>query len=885
MVIFPYLFIIAACSLFIVFQHNHAIQNALHKASPWQTNGAGEILVGLRAKNKQTSLFTPNGLHNIYAIDDAVESLAANDSTKRLIAPGYITAKNIDLVLPGELGSIKFAPFLHPAPENEKQLYKLLHQDTHNAPLLNTRVFSPSKQSLLYHLPLMVEGSTPLIKAQFDHITNAENPIQLLWGGLTYGAETYLTEVQQRLPLYFGVAALGIALIALLFTGSVTQTVSIVLPTISATILTYALQVATAFPTTVLSYLPTILSFGTTLVLGTYVVTQLETTREQQIDDQNAFLLSYTKLHYQLAVAVVPCLSCLLLVGVAQNTIKILALFILAAICIAWFTSVSLAPALLTLSYKKHNAKKLGVKLPTRSACALAWLAHWSTSKPIYVTIIHVVLFSLAALGLASLNVNETPLHWFNKDHPVVKDDGELNSRFNGVHQFRLILTAKSTTPSLEHNKLWLEKKLKHAFRRTPVFLETLLADIKSAALASAGPEPFTAFLADKWKQNLSALPVADNRQIDNWSKALDILSELTLQQKVFLRPGMLEYVRQLQYFALTEPHINKTLSVVDYITQAHQALFEGDPAHAAIPATTNGSAQALQSLQKRRPHGFIKQYINDTATQTGITFFTAASEPQTLTAISHKIMAFLQANPAPVSLEAEWTGPYYTFSLWQRKVTFSLLLWAGAALTVWCILFSLIHKSAKLGLALAILVLYFLLLTYGLSGLLFTISGVLFTATMLIPMLLALLLTGYKLSNMKTFVAKYGRWNSELGLSTENTFADDRWICTVLPLLVCLSLLALFSAYSSLRITGLMTISSMVAMITILYMALPLLMSRLQSVLFTKEEEAHAASLAALEEQNSPTEDSVSEHTEAPVNENEQILPEQPLKNTENNL
>lgn len=875
-VILSFFLITIASALLIFFRHNAALQNCLSQASTWQHHAvakqdltapsANTLLMGIGPRDKKTPLISPKGVQSIYTIDDAIEDLAANGKKPNLIAPDYITAKNIDLILPGELGSINFIPFLRPAPENQEQAEQLFRQAGED-PLLNSLVLSSTGNQLLYHLPLLSKGSTLPLQAAMEQATSEANTVHLLFGGLPYITETYLTELHKSLPFTGAVTMVLVMLITAAATSSTACTAGVVFTPLSAATVTYAVQVLFSFPTTFFSFLPPVTAFAAALVLGTIVSTKLDNTPARQNDEHASLPLTYKKIQFHITVTAAPGLAFLLLLGVPEKSIQLLGLFIPLGLCIAWLTSLSLTPALFA-ALSEIKLKKLPVPRPSFSVSPLGQLTRWGSNNPVYVLTIHIVLFSLAALGMASLTIKETPLHWFHKNHPVVQDEHTLNATFNGVHQLRLILSATPEKASMEENRKWLEEELKSVFKHKPDFLKILTSDVEAAAAASTTSEAFAEHLAARWQKNLQEVAVNNDLQIARWSVALDILSELTYRTKVFLRPDMLEYVKNIQHFALAHPQIRKTLSVADFITQAHQALFEGDPARAHIPSTTNGAVQALEAYKKRRILGLTPYFINENATKVNLTFFTTTRDPTQLTLLSHTITAFLKTSPAPVPLQAEWAGNAYSYGSWQRNTTFALLLGMLAAFITGGLLTAILHKSVKQGIFSLITAGYILFLAFGLGGLFFNTSGIIFSATLFVPLVTVLLLAGFKLSSMRENLLTSGSWKDEN--------RSSQWMGLLISLCAGVSMLAFFSAYSPLRTTGLMTITSMVAVTATFFLALPLLMNTFQTVLFKKEVRVHTARMAALAAQSESMEGTAPENDIA-VEKNNKQQSEQP--------
>ncbi len=82
----------------------------------------------------------------------------------------------------------------------------------------------------------------------------------------------------------------------------------------------------------------------------------------------------------------------------------------------------------------------------------------------------------------------------------------------------------------------------------------------------------------------------AINRYMEG-SNTLDVVIETPVKEGLF-SPKVLQQIQALQNFAETQPHVNGSVSIVDYLKQMHQALNENRSDYYALPDTADLVAQ-----------------------------------------------------------------------------------------------------------------------------------------------------------------------------------------------------------------------------------------------------------------------------------------------------
>ncbi|GAI16619.1 unnamed protein product, partial [marine sediment metagenome] len=124
--------------------------------------------------------------------------------------------------------------------------------------------------------------------------------------------------------------------------------------------------------------------------------------------------------------------------------VQVFGIFVAVGIMIAWVCTVTFVPAYIMMISEKslENFGQEAMHVEKQN-----WLTKllnrtgnftYSKAKPILVAIILVTV--VAVYGITQIQINDNPVKWFSKSHPIRQADIELNEHFGGTYMVYLIL-------------------------------------------------------------------------------------------------------------------------------------------------------------------------------------------------------------------------------------------------------------------------------------------------------------------------------------------------------------------------------------------------------------------------------------------------------------
>jgi len=156
----------------------------------------------------------------------------------------------------------------------------------------------------------------------------------------------------------------------------------------------------------------------------------------------------------------------------------------------------------------------------------------YAKAKPILVVIL--LITAVALYGITRIQINDNPVKWFSKSHPIRRADIELNEHFGGTYMAYLVLEpaddkAIPTKYISDLRKRLLERtlELKDEFPRAvsvmPELEKTLLEQASAAETKQGLLEKLSTYTNNK-------LDTAKDKDVDLWYELTDFF-ELQIER------------------------------------------------------------------------------------------------------------------------------------------------------------------------------------------------------------------------------------------------------------------------------------------------------------------------------------------------------------------
>jgi len=313
--------------------------------------------------------------------------------------------------------------------------------------------------------------------------------------------------------------------------------------------------------------------------------------------------------------------------------------------------------------------------------------------------VITVVVIVVAIYGISKININDNPIKWFTKNHPIRIADRVLNKHFGGTYMAYLALSAEDEEFSPED---FIDDFNKYARAQA----EELEADLPQAVKVFAELQKITAESArtmqsrqevfEKISQSVAdRLDKAGDDTYDAWDEAGLFVNRQKQRNQVFKNPAVLKYQAKLQQALLKTQIVGKSNSLADIIKTVHRELLEGKDEQFHIPDTSNAVAQCMITFQSSHRPGDLWHFVTPDYRKSSIWVQLKSGDNRDMTKVVEAIDKFIAENPPPLPLKHEWFGLTYINVVWQKKMVVGMLrAFTGSFLVVLLMMIVLFRSS-----------------------------------------------------------------------------------------------------------------------------------------------------------------------------------------------
>lgn len=154
--------------------------------------------------------------------------------------------------------------------------------------------------------------------------------------------------------------------------------------------------------------------------------------------------------------------------------VRVFGLFVASGVMIAWLLSMTLIPSALMLIKEKKP-----IQLEKEGSPILGAVGRFSLGKSKIVVTVMAFLIVIAIYGVTTLVVNDNPVKWFKKHHPIRIADAELNKLIGGTYISYLVLKGTSEENIKRPDvMMYIDRLQNHLINNPLVGKTTSVADI-----------------------------------------------------------------------------------------------------------------------------------------------------------------------------------------------------------------------------------------------------------------------------------------------------------------------------------------------------------------------------------------------------------------------
>ncbi len=390
------------------------------------------------------------GLNTAFSHDP--NRLFMEDGSSAIIGRELIAPSVVDNIKQADFGSLKLEYLMENVPQTDAEAL-VVRDDAMGNPLYRGTLVSEDEKAICIYIPITE-------KVYSYNVANVVSKLTKQWGktdkvyitGLPVAEDTFGVEMLKQMASSAPLAGIAIFLLLLLFFKRVSLIIAPMLVAVVSVVCTMGLLIGLGFDVHIMSSMIAIFLMPIAVADAVHILSEF-------FDAYREFGDKKKTLQHVVGHLFMPMLytSLTTIAGFASLAttpippVRVFGLHVAFGVGLAWMLTMTFVPAYISIFIGKKGLQKL-CAVPgegNQSDVRNGWLerllrtlggATYRRAKLIIGIAVAVIAFSI--LGVSRIQVNDNPVKWFTRRHPVRVADRVLNDHFGGTYTAYLTFEA-----------------------------------------------------------------------------------------------------------------------------------------------------------------------------------------------------------------------------------------------------------------------------------------------------------------------------------------------------------------------------------------------------------------------------------------------------------
>ena len=804
------------------------------------------VVVGIVNNKDPNGIFNPSSLDRVYELTEFAKTLRWPDEEDPNEQIGVI---EVDLLAPSTVdhigqagpGVVKFEWLMKKPPATDAEALEIRNKAMSN-PLLKGTLISEDGKAICLYLPLTSKDLSYRVYSKLKEIiATLKGDEQYHITGLPVAEDTFGVEMFIQMAVSAPLAMLVIFILMLLFFRKLVLIISPLIVAMVSVISTMGLLIGLGYPVHIMSSMIPIFLMPIAVVDSVHILSEFfdlytkDKGRKKTILEvmSNLFMpMLYTSLTSAAgfaSLALTPILP-----------VQVFGIFVAIGIMIAWVCTITFVPAYVMMikesSLESFGSAHIHTEKQSWLGKLLSAAGRFTYAKAKLILVVILLITAVALYGITRIQINDNPIKWFSKSHPIRRADIELNKHFGGTYMAYLVLDPAEET-KVSHQYIFdltkrLKKKLsalKEELPNAPVVATDLERDITLYGLDADSKEDLLKKFSDLADTKLET---AEDKDVDLWYELTDFF-ELEIERiKPFKQPEVLRYISSLQEHLKHSGLVGKSSSVADVVKKVHQELVDGEPENYKIPDSSAAVAQCLLQFQSSHNPDDLWHLVTIDYMHANIWMQLPSGDNKDMEKVVKAVDEFLSDNPPPIPLKYNWAGLTYINTVWQNKMVWGMLQSFMGSFIIVFIMMAILFRSALWGIVCMVPLLITIVVIYGIIGLAGKDYDMPVAVLSALTLGMAVDFAIHFLERARAGYAQTGSWQKSVGLM----FGEPAKAITRNVLVIAIGFLPLLAAsLIPYKTVGIFLCAIMALSGAVTLLALPAILKLLEKVLFKR--------------------------------------------------
>lgn len=639
------------------------------------------IVLGVVDEKHPEGVFNPATLGKIHKLTEFIESVEG------VIRIDLLAPSRVDDIQQAGLGSVRFDWLMKNPPANDEEALAVRKKIQSN-PLLDGTMVSADGKAICLYIPIREKKMSYAIASQIEtFLETLKGDEEYFITGLPVAEDTFGVQMFIQMAESAPMAGITIFLLMWYFFRNVGLIVAPMLVAVATVVSAMGLLIGYGYTVHIMSSMIPIFLMPIAVVDSVHILSEFSDAYPRYGDRVETLKHVYRELFNPMLFT-----SLTSAVGFASLSmtpippVQVFGVFVAIGIMWAWILTIVFIPAYVMLM-KESSLQNIRLTPQHASPRLAAFLmgagrATYRMAWPIVG--VSVAGLALSALGVSFIHVNDNPVKWFERKHPIRVADEILNRHFGGTYMAYLVFSqefdAKTFADQLEKIRSALKDRVEELKPDFPemdgVQAETLSMIGALAEKKGHGNPDYSihSFLREMKSAVEEKRDASAGVSQDAWEEIRRLIGELEVQYQPFKNPETLRYLDGLKERLLQSQLVGKSNSLADLVKKVHFELMEGNPKYNSIPETSAGVAQTLLSFQNSHDPDDLWHLVTPDYLQGNVWVQLKSGDNRDMEAVVRLVEKELQANPPPFHLKAQWAGLTYLNVIWQNEMVHGML-------------------------------------------------------------------------------------------------------------------------------------------------------------------------------------------------------------------
>ncbi|MEJ2646963.1 MAG: MMPL family transporter [Sedimentisphaerales bacterium] len=689
------------------------------------------VVVGIVNNKDPNGVYNPASLAKIYELTQFSEKLRwddPKDTSKQIgvIEADLLAPSTVDYIGQAEPGVVNFEWLMNKPPETQAEALEIREKALSN-PLLEGTVFSEDGKSICLYLPLTSKDLSHRVYKELNKkIATFTGDEKYYITGLPVAEDTFGVEMFLQMAISAPLAMLVIFILMLLFFRKLVLVISPMIVAMVSVISTMGLLIGLGYPVHIMSSMIPIFLMPIAVVDSVHILSEFfdrytkeKGRRKTTIEVMNGLFMPmlYTSLtsaagFASLALTPIP-------------PVQVFGIFVAIGIMIAWITTVTFVPAYIMMIRESSLENFGSANVKVKKQTVLGKILHstgsttYSLAKPILAILF--VITGVALYGITRIQINDNPVKWFAKSHPIREADIELNKHFGGTYMAYLVFDSDEPNAinadfvsGVKQRFSDKAEELKDEFPRVTEISPEIEARITQEASAAQTKKELLDKLSDYANEQSN---VAEGDDFFIWDEGVSFFEAEKERLKPFKQPEVLRYISKLQDYVVSEGLVGKSSSVSDVVKKVHQELIDGKKENYTIPDSSSAVAQCLIQFQSSHNKDDLWHMVTPDYQKANIWMQLPSGDNKDMQKVVKAVDKFIENNPAPIKINHNWAGLTYINVVWQDKMVWGMLQSFMGSFIIVFIMMAILFRSPLWGIVCMVPLLITIITIYGIIG------------------------------------------------------------------------------------------------------------------------------------------------------------------------